>query len=160
MHSVTLDGLLNIYLNIAGFLQTTTEPLTIFAPVNEAWTLLLEDSKLTLSELMSSPELFQLVQYHIAASLEESKQTDEGAVLHALNGDNIFISPTLTYGITQLTMVNGADPQDDDTAMVLGEQINADNIKVYVIDRVLLPPSTEMQGDFVLLPGQQERASS
>ncbi len=103
-------------------------PLTLFAPTDEAFEAALTELGLTVDELLASPDLADILTYHVV----------EGEVLAAdvveLDGQSV-------------ATVNGAEVQvtvDGETVMindatVVNPDVEASNGVIHVIDTVLLP---------------------
>lgn len=129
----------------AEVLLATEEEMTVFAPTNEAMDSLLEGRPFTLPELSESPELFSLIQSHIAASAVDNTVSYKGAMLRSLGGDILSIVPTQRSGLRGGYAIAGAGLQEE-SASILGEQIVAGKVNIFVIDQVLLPSTADMSG--------------
>lgn len=96
------------------------EALTVFAPTNEAFEILLSQR----SEVAISDELLKnIILYHIA---EGRVALENGKEVLMLNGDTVLLTVT-----EEEVKVNDAN---------ILEEICAENGVIYVIDAVLIPP--------------------
>ena len=118
---------LNQAIEAAGLQDALTDvgPITVFAPTNEAFSTVDQD---TLSSLLADPsQLDDILQYHIVeGELLESDLTD-GTTLDTLAGESLDVSV------------------DGDTIMVDGATVTtgpaqAANGVLYGIDEILMPP--------------------
>ncbi|HKJ90132.1 MAG TPA: fasciclin domain-containing protein, partial [Oceanipulchritudo sp.] len=101
-------------------------PLTVFAPTDEAFAALGED---TLSSLLADPEtLADILLYHVLSGDVYASEVAPGEV-PMLNGDSATIDTTETGSLT----IEGAN--------IIGTDIVTSNGVIHVIDAVILPPS-------------------
>ena len=110
----------------ATFADDAAGPFTVFAPTDDAFAALLVELGLTADELLASPDLADILTYHVT----------EGSVLFSTAAD-LDVIPTL----------NGMPiAQDggvlDGRANVVSADIVASNGVIHVIDQVLLPTKT------------------
>ncbi len=104
-----------------------TDPITVFAPTNDAFVDLLGELGLTKEELFAETELLtEVLTYHVLAGAKFSPAVLGSQTLVSLQGERIIVDPEGPF-------VNDS---------VLGPiDIAASNGVIHVIDRVLLPPS-------------------
>lgn len=107
-------------------------PFTVFAPTDAAFTQALSDLGLTAGELLASPDLGDILAYHVVP----------GAFLAAdVIAAAPFDAPTLLDGATiGVEVVDGGVVLNDSTNVVITD-IEAANGVIHVIDYVLLPPT-------------------
>ncbi len=102
---------------------------TVFAPTNEAFAAVDAD---TLALIASNPDtLKQVLLYHVVSGKIMGDQLGQNAQLRSMEGSSLDLSLT---GSTQ--MVGGAT--------VTATVDSADNGVIYVIDKVLLPPTLQL----------------
>jgi len=121
-HTVLEDAI------VAANLETTlrtTNGITVFAPTDAAFTILLGELNLTASQLLADPNLEQILLYHVLTSEVLSGDLVNGTFTNTFNGDSVFVS---LYGSDSFI----------DQAKVTGPNITADNGVVHIIDDVLL----------------------
>ena len=100
------------------------EEYTVFAPTDAAFTQYLSDEGITAGDLLSSPDLADILLYHTVGSEVLSMDLSNGPVT-TLNGDDVVID--LSNGV----MVNNAT--------VVTPDVDVDNGVVHAIDYVLDP---------------------
>ena len=98
-------------------------PFTVFAPTDDAFSLLPEGTVPTLLE--NIPQLTGVLTYHVVAGKVMSGDLTDGMTVETLQGD------TITIGTTDGVTVN--------TVNVIQADIEASNGVIHVIDGVLLP---------------------
>jgi len=104
---------------------TTSGPLTIFAPTDEAFAALPAD---VTGAALADPELLSsILNYHVVAGAVGSGDLSNGAVA-TLNGANVYAN------------VNGAAPRINNATVVAPDN-EADECIIHGIDRVLIPAS-------------------
>ncbi|MEM1186977.1 MAG: fasciclin domain-containing protein [Pseudomonadota bacterium] len=115
----------------AGLVETLSDPtatFTVFAPTDEAFALLGED---TINGLLADPDaLANVLLYHVIADQEvpaEVALTLDGSDVEMANGDTVSI-----------TVMNAGLLIND--SMVIMTDVDASNGIIHVIDAVLLPP--------------------
>lgn len=117
----------------AGLVEALSNPdanYTIFAPTNEAFAALLQETGLTKEELVSNKALLQKVlAYHVVngAAPIYAKDVKAGEVM-TLAQQNFTVTP-------QSTLIDGKGR----TANIIKTDLAASNGVIHVIDRVLLP---------------------
>lgn len=110
-------------------------PFTVFAPTNDAFAKLLDETGLTADELLASEDLSGILTYHVVAGKVLSTQLSNGEV-ETLSGDKIMIN--IDNGVT----ING-------TVNVTQADIETDNGVVHVIDGVLVPSELKLNPSIV-----------
>ncbi len=108
------------------FADAAAGPFTVFAPTDAAFADLLVELDLTAAELLASPDLADILSYHVSPGTQLFADVRTNDVLPTLNGMPIA--------------VDGA--RLDDRATVIDADLVASNGIVHVIDRVLLPTKT------------------
>ena len=111
--------------NLSGALSDPNADLTVFAPTNTAFATLLGELGLTPSELLANPDLSNILLYHVLGSEVKSTSLVNGTFATTLEGDSVFVSLT-------------ANGTFIDQAEVIGNEIDADNGVVHVINDVIL----------------------
>jgi uncharacterized surface protein with fasciclin (FAS1) repeats len=103
-------------------------PFTVLAPTNAAFEQALVDLGLTTEELLASPDLSDILTYHVVAGkiMAADAIAADGTEVETVNGDTIAVS-----------VVDGNVMIDD--AIVTTADLEAQNGVVHVIDSVLLP---------------------
>lgn len=117
----------------ARLLPALTNPftqLTVFAPTDDAFTAALTALGITAADLLASPDLVDILLYHVVAGTVLSTDLTNGPVT-ALSGG------TLTVDLTMGVMINNAN--------VTAADLTADNGVVHVIDAVLLDPTASLE---------------
>lgn len=117
----------------AHLLPALTNPftdLTVFAPTDDAFTAALTALGITAADLLASPDLVDILLYHVVAGTVLSTDLTNGPVT-ALSGG------TLTVDLTMGVMINNAN--------VTAADLTADNGVVHVIDAVLLDPTASLE---------------
>ena len=115
----------------AGLVETLSGegPYTVFAPTNAAFEQALADLDLTAEELLASPDLTNILTFHVVAA----EINAEAAI--AADGTSV---ETVQGGSIDVAVVDGAVVLND-TATVTTVDLVAGNGIVHVIDAVLLP---------------------
>jgi uncharacterized surface protein with fasciclin (FAS1) repeats len=117
----------------ARLLPALTNPwssLTVFAPTDDAFTAALTALGITAPDLLASPDLVDILLYHVVAGTVLSTDLTNGPVT-ALSGG------TLTVDLTMGVMINNAN--------VTTADLTAANGVVHVIDAVLLDPTASLE---------------
>jgi uncharacterized surface protein with fasciclin (FAS1) repeats len=118
----------------AELLPALTDPfasLTVFAPTNAAFNIALDSLNITANDLLNSPELSDILTYHVLGSSVASSSITNGQVVTPLNNDNTL---KLTKTSTGNVFVN--------QAQVTTADVTADNGVVHVLNSVVLPNET------------------
>jgi uncharacterized surface protein with fasciclin (FAS1) repeats len=103
-------------------------PFTVFAPTNEAFALLPAGTVEGLLKPEKKDALIDILQYHVSVGVFKIDNMTDGQIIGQVNGGNITISKK-----DGKIMVNGIAE--------IKATIPASNGVIYVIDKVLLPPS-------------------
>jgi uncharacterized surface protein with fasciclin (FAS1) repeats len=118
-------------------------PFTVFAPTDAAFAALPKGTIETLKKPESKDALQDILEYHVFVGvLKEGAQLNDGAVFNQANLKNIKIT-----GKPGHLQVNGAN--------ILGA-VKASNGIVYVIDKVLLPPTAAESAAMAAAPAPAE----
>jgi len=117
---------------LAGTLSGTG-PFTVFAPTDEAFSMLPDG---LLSALLADPtgDLTQILLYHVVGGEAFSTDLSDGQQIQTLQGSSVTV-----------TIVDGAVIIDG-VALVIVADLDADNGVVHVINAVLLPPAPPAEG--------------
>ncbi|MEZ5243955.1 MAG: fasciclin domain-containing protein [Acidimicrobiales bacterium] len=117
----------------AGLVDTLSGdgPFTVFAPTDDAFAAALADLGLTAEELLASPDLADILTYHVVAGEVDAATAIslDGQSAETVNGADIDISV-----VDGSVVING-------TATVVTPDVAASNGIIHVIDAVLLPPA-------------------
>ena len=106
-------------------------PFTVFAPTDDAFAKLLADLSITAEELLASPELADILTYHVAAGAFPASEIVELSSIETVNGQDIWISV-----VDGKVILNPGTPSE---AEVITTDIQASNGIIHVIDYVLQP---------------------
>ena len=106
-------------------------PFTVFAPTDDAIVALTEALSITAEELLALPNLGEILQYHVVAADAFAEDLSDGQLLTTLLGQDVTVSIS-DAGV----MINDA--------MVIVDDLEAENGVVHVIDAVLLPPASNL----------------
>ena len=106
-------------------------PFTVFAPTDEAFAKLLADLGITAEELLASPELKDILTYHVAAGAFPASEVVKLSSIETVNGQDIWISV-----VDGKVILNPGTPSE---AEVIITDIQASNGVIHVIDYVLQP---------------------
>jgi transforming growth factor-beta-induced protein len=101
-------------------------PFTVFAPTDDAFAALLRELGISAAELLDSPQLSDILLYHVVSGKIMSTDLSDGLEATALNGGKLKIS-------LNPVMVNHSN--------VVAADIETSNGVIHVIDKVLLPQS-------------------
>lgn len=115
-------------------LPALTDPfstLTVFAPTNQAFDQLATALGVNATDLLSDPNLVDVLTYHVLGTEVEAADVTNGAIVTPLN-------PANTLKMTKTTTGNVFANQ----AQVTTADVGADNGVVHVINSVLLPLET------------------
>ena len=117
----------------ARLLPALTDPLaslTVFAPTDAAFTAALGELGLTAGELLASPDLTDILLYHVLGAEVLSTDLSNGQLANPLNTNNTL---KVTIDGTSVFI---------NQAQVMAADILADNGAVHVLDAVVLPDTT------------------
>jgi len=112
-------------------LSDPEQQLTVFAPTDEAFAAALEALGLTAEELLASPDLTNILLYHVAPGVFLAADVVAAAPIAEL--------PTLLEGSTLSIEVVDGSVVINETATVVQPDVVASNGVIHVIDAVLLP---------------------
>jgi len=111
-------------------------PFTVFAPTNAAFENLPDG---VLDDLLANPAILaQVLQYHVVSGKVMSGDVTTGSV------------PTLLEGTSLNVVVNGDQIVINDLSNVIGEDVDASNGVIHLIDEVLIPPTIELPKDNIV----------
>lgn len=106
--------------------------LTVFAPTNDAFSVLLDELGISLEELLASPDLVSILTYHVLGDEESSFELVNRSSVGTLNGAGITIE------------VDGDGLLLNGRVRVATADVVASNGIVHVIDAVLRPPEPSL----------------
>lgn len=117
----------------AGLVEALSDPnaeLTVFAPTDAAFEKYLTENNLTADELLGSPDLADILTYHVIGSEVDAATAIglAGTTVEMFNGDKVALSLS-----GENLLVN--------TSTVTATDIITGNGIVHVIDAVLVPPA-------------------
>jgi uncharacterized surface protein with fasciclin (FAS1) repeats len=104
---------------------------TVFAPTDDAFAALLADLGISAAELLASPDLSDILLYHVISGVEVNAAAATaiaGNTVEMGNGDNMALSLSNTELFANLSGISGPN-------------VDASNGIIHVIDTVLLPPA-------------------
>ncbi len=101
---------------------------TVFAPTDEAFNAYLAAKEITANDLLNSPDLADILQYHVVPGSVGSSALSNGGV-ETLTGENIYVN------VNSGVVINGI-------ATVTSPDVSADNGVIHVIDAVLEPATS------------------
>lgn len=117
-------------------------PLTLFAPTNEAFADLPEGTVESLLKPKNKQQLVEILTYHVVAANAHSSTLEDGEA-ETLNGAPITIS------VDDGVMVNDAN--------VVAADVLANNGIIHAIDKVLLPPTDEVDEKEAMVEEKTEK---
>ena len=117
------------------FADADAGPFTVFAPTNAAFTQFLTDAGLTADQLLASPDLGDILRYHVL---------DGEFLAAAVIAAAPFAAPTLLAGASIDVAVVGTDVLLDCRVNVVTTDIEASNGVIHVIDYVLDPNAADL----------------
>lgn len=104
-----------------------TGPYTVFAPTNEAFEGLPEDTMEDLMKAENKEQLVALLQNHVVAGQLTAEQLQDGSTLKTLGGTQLKVSKA-----GERLMVNGAEVENEDAM--------SQNGVIHVINKVMAVP--------------------
>ncbi|WP_415902363.1 fasciclin domain-containing protein [Neptuniibacter sp. QD29_5] len=119
--------------NLVGALQGDG-PYTVFAPTNEAFAKLPEETLADLLKPENKKDLQAVLTYHVVAGKVDAKTAMGLSAAPSLQGENIAIS--LAGGNVMINQ-----------ATVVAADVGASNGIIHVIDTVILPPSLQQAAE-------------
>jgi uncharacterized surface protein with fasciclin (FAS1) repeats len=122
-------------LDTAGLSGTvaSAEALTVLAPTDEAFAALLAELGISAGELLASPDLDEILLYHVIPGKQRISQLGFQSV-----------NPTLLEENSVIASRDGRQYLINDS-LVLRANISASNGLIHVLDRVLLPPEGDAE---------------
>ena len=112
-------------------LSDPAQELTVFAPTDAAFAAALEALGLSAEELLASPDLTNILLYHVAPGVFLAADVVAAAPIDAL--------PTLLEGSTLAVAIVDGSVVINESATVIQADVVASNGVIHVIDAVLLP---------------------
>ncbi len=110
-------------------------PFTVFAPIDEAFAALGQETLDTLFDDENKELLASILTYHVIPGKIYSPQVMAGAEVATLNGAMVTFGLNEEGGLT----INGAN--------IIGADVRAFNGVIHIIDSVILPPSEDEEDD-------------
>jgi transforming growth factor-beta-induced protein len=111
-------------------------PFTVFAPTNTAFENLLEQLDISAADLLTHPQLTDVLLYHVVSGNIMSTDLSDGTTASTLKGDDI------TIGVGSKVTIN--------SSTVLLPDIEATNGVIHVIDSVLVPTDFMLSEDSMM----------
>ncbi|MDO6441042.1 MULTISPECIES: fasciclin domain-containing protein [unclassified Marinobacter] len=122
------------------------DELTVFAPTDAAFQALLNDLGITAEQLLASTDLLNTVlKYHVLATSVGEVKADAAIsvaqspipqnLVPTVNGENVALS---------ISQENSEDVLYVNTSRVTGPDVDATNGVIHIIDKVLLPPPSDL----------------
>ncbi len=127
-------------LNQAGLVDALNDPeaeLTVFAPTDEAFTVLLTELDIPAEELLAREDLADILLYHVVEG-----EFFSGDVVDAL-AENEALELTTLNGVTITITATDDGVFINDVTPITDADLVAGNGVIHTIDGVLLPPSGE-----------------
>jgi len=109
-------------------------PYTVFAPTDDAFAALLEETEMSAEDLLGAENLADILLYHVVAG-----EFDAASVIE-LVGDNDYVLVDTLAGIPVKVSVDMGNVYIND-AMVALPDVEASNGIIHVVDSVIMPPS-------------------
>jgi uncharacterized surface protein with fasciclin (FAS1) repeats len=109
-------------------------PYTVFAPTDDAFAALLEESDMTAEELLASEDLSTILLYHVVEGEFNAESVLE------LVGDSDGVLVDTLAGIPVMISVEDGNVFINDAQVVLPD-VEASNGVIHVVDSVILPPT-------------------
>ncbi len=109
-------------------------PYTVFAPTDEAFAALLEETGMTAEELLAAENLSDILLYHVVAGAFDAASVIE------LVGDADYVLVDTLNGTPLKVSVDMGNVYIND-AMVVMPDVMASNGIIHVVDSVIMPPS-------------------
>ena len=126
-------------------------PYTVFAPTDDAFAALLEETEMSAEDLLGAENLTDILLYHVVAG-----EFDAASVIE-LVGENDYVLVDTLAGIPVKVSVDMGNVYIND-AMVILPDVEASNGIIHVIDSVILPPSKTITDIVVESAGMEEDA--
>ncbi|WP_137400895.1 fasciclin domain-containing protein [Echinicola rosea] len=104
-------------------------PFTVFAPTDAAFTMFLDDTGMSASDLLGNSSLADILTYHVLAGEVVAADVSAGEV-GTVNGASFYVSEDVDGNF----WINGS-------AMVVDTNIEASNGVIHTLDYVIMPPS-------------------
>ena len=104
-------------------------PFTVFAPVDAGFEDFLTANDLTAGDLLASPDLENILTYHVLSGEVNSFDVEAGSYT-ALNGSQFYVSEDPSGDL----WING-------NAKIISTDIGATNGIIHALDQVIIPPS-------------------
>lgn len=106
-------------------------PFTVFAPTDAAFTQLLQDLNVTPQQLLTHPQLSEVLLYHVVSGKVMSTDLSDGLTAPTLLGESI-----------EFDLMNGVKVN---MSNVTTADVEATNGVIHVIDKVLVPSSFKLE---------------
>ncbi len=126
-------------------------PYTVFAPTDDAFAALLEETDMSAEDLLGAENLADILLYHVVAG-----EFDAASVIE-LVGDADYVLVDTLAGIPVKVSVDMGNVYIND-AMVVLPDVEASNGIIHVVDSVILPPSKTITDIVVESAGMEEDA--
>jgi transforming growth factor-beta-induced protein len=106
-------------------------PYTVFAPTDQAFTDLLTELDITAGDLLSHPQLSEVLLYHVVSGKIMSTDLSDGLTAETLNGE------LLTVDLATSVKINDS--------VVTTPDVEATNGVIHIIDKVLIPEGFKLE---------------
>jgi uncharacterized surface protein with fasciclin (FAS1) repeats len=126
-------------------------PYTVFAPTDDAFAALLEETEMSAEDLLGAENLADILLYHVVAG-----EFNAAAVIE-LVGDADYVLVDTLAGIPVKVSVDMGSVYIND-AMVALPDVEASNGVIHVVDSVIMPPSKTITDIVVESAGMEEGA--
>ncbi len=126
-------------------------PYTVFAPTDDAFAALLEETEMSAEDLLGAENLADILLYHVV----EGEFNAEAVI--ELVGDADYVLVDTLAGIPVKVSVDMGNVYIND-AMVVLPDVEASNGVIHVVDSVIMPPSKTITDVVVESAGMEEGA--
>jgi transforming growth factor-beta-induced protein len=126
-------------------------PYTVFAPTDDAFATLLEQTNMSAEDLLSAENLADILLYHVLAGAFDAQSVIE------LVGDADYVLVDTLAGIPVKVSVDMGNVYIND-AMVVLPDVEASNGVIHVVDSVIMPPSKTITDIVAESAGMEEDA--
>jgi uncharacterized surface protein with fasciclin (FAS1) repeats len=126
-------------------------PYTVFAPTDDAFAALLEETEMSAEDLLGAENLADILLYHVVAG-----EFDAASVIELVGDADYVLVDTLAGIPVKVSLDMGSVYVND--AMVILPDVQASNGIIHVVDSVILPPSKTITDIVVESAGMEEDA--
>lgn len=126
-------------------------PYTVFAPTDDAFAALLEETEMSAEDLLAAENLSDILLYHVVAG-----EFNAEAVIELVGDSDYVLVDTLAGTPVKVSVDMGNVYVND--AMVAMPDVEASNGVIHVVDSVIMPPSQTITDIVVESAGMEEDA--